>query len=203
MNRFNRWGWMAVLALAASGGWAEGPVVGKNAPAFALSDMNGKKTDLADFRGKTVVLEWVNHGCPFVKKHYQSGNLPSLQKEFTGRGVVWLSICSSAEGKQGHMTREAWKAVYKEKNMASTAVLLDPTGKVGQLYGAKTTPHMFVIDSKGLLVYNGAIDDTPTPDPEDVPGAKNYVRAALENILSGKPVETPSTTPYGCGVKYK
>lgn len=195
---------LAVLALAASPLRAEkGPEVGKAAPDFKLTDADGKTHSLSDFKGKHVVLEWINHGCPFVVKHYDSGNMQALQKEFTGKGVVWLSICSSAKGKQGHMSPADWKKTVAEKGSAPTAVLLDEPGKVGKLYDAKTTPHMFVVNPEGTLIYMGAIDDKPTADKADVPGAKNFVRAALTEAMEGKPVSQPSTKPYGCSVKYK
>ncbi len=149
------------------------------------------------------MLEWINHGCPFVKKHYGSGNMQKLQKEYTAKGVVWLSVASSAPGKEGYMKADAWNKAIVDKKSVATAVLLDPDGVVGRAYGAKTTPHMFVIDAQGNVAYKGAIDDRPSTDTADVPGAKNYVRAALDSVLAGKPVETASTTPYGCGVKYK
>lgn len=176
---------------------------GQPAPDFTLQDIYGNPVSLGKLRDKVVVLEWVNHGCPFVKKHYDSGNMQALQKEFTAKGVQWLSICSSAEGKQGHMKAVQWRKVAKEKGGAATAILLDEWGKVGTLYGAKTTPHMFIIGPTGLLMYQGAIDDTPSTDPADVKGAVNYVRSALDEILVGKPVSTSTTKPYGCGVKYK
>ena len=176
--------------------------VGQTAPAFTLTDTSGKKHSLSDFSGKTVVLEWVNHECPFVKKHYGSGNMQALQREATGKGVVWLSVNSSAPGKQGHLDAKLGAAAIAEKKSASTALLLDSEGTVGKLYGAKTTPHMYVIDAKGTLVYAGAIDDKPSTDPADVTGAKNYVRAALDEVLAGKPVTTATTQSYGCSVKY-
>jgi peroxiredoxin len=193
----------AVLTLAAPALRAADPSVGKAAPAFALADVDGKKRSLSEFKGKYVVLEWVNHGCPFVRKHYGSGNMQALQKEMTGKGVVWLSVCSSAEGKEGYMTPAEWKKAEAEKGAAPTDVLLDPEGAVGHLYGAKSTPHMFVITPEGTLVYKGAIDDKPTYDPEDVKGAKNYVRQALAEAMAGKPVSEPETKAYGCSVKYK
>ncbi|MBL0057860.1 MAG: thioredoxin family protein [Elusimicrobia bacterium] len=177
--------------------------VGEAAPDFSLQDIQGKMQSLAKRRGQFVVLEWVNHGCPFVKKHYDSGNMQALQKEFTGKGVQWLSICSSAEGKQGNMSPAQWRITAKEKGGFATAILLDDWGRVGHLYGAKTTPHMFIVDPKGILIYQGAIDDTPSTDPADVKTAANYVRAALDEALAGKPVTTGETKPYGCGVKYK
>jgi peroxiredoxin len=176
---------------------------GQPSPEFTLQDINGQAVSLAKQREKFVVLEWINHGCPFVKKHYDSGNMQALQKEFVGKGVQWLSICSSAEGKQGHMKSVEWRKVNNEKGGHATAILLDEAGDVGRLYGAKTTPHMYIIDPKGILIYQGAIDDTPSADTADVKGAVNYVRAALNEALDGKPVSTSTTKPYGCGVKYK
>lgn len=182
---------------------AEGPKIGQKAPEFTLLDTHGQKRSLSEFKGSFVVLEWINHGCPFVKKHYDSGNMQNLQGEYTPKGVVWLSICSSAEGKQGHFSTEEWNKITREKNASPTAVLLDAAGVVGKTYGAKTTPHMYVVDPKGLLLYKGAIDDKPSADPADTKTARNYVRAALEEALAGKPVSTPSTQSYGCSVKYK
>lgn len=179
------------------------PSVGSPAPAFTLTDTHGKQHNLADFKGKHVVLEWVNFGCPFVKKHYGSGNMQATQKKAVDKGVVWLSVCSSAEGKQGHMAAAEWNEEIAARNMASTAVLIDESGTVGKTYGAKTTPHMYIINPAGVLVYKGAIDDKPSTDQDDIPGARNHVLAALDESLAGKPVTTASTTPYGCSVKYK
>jgi peroxiredoxin len=176
--------------------------IGKPAPAFSLVDTQGKTNALADFKGKYVVLEWSNYDCPFVKKHYGSGNMQKLQKDYAAKGVAWLTINSSAAGKQGNYPPEKWNEMIKEKGSAATAVLLDPDGKVGRLYGAKSTPHMFVINPDGVLIYMGAIDDQPSFDPATVKTAKNYVQLALDAALAGKPVETPSTQPYGCSVKY-
>ncbi len=176
---------------------------GSTAPAFTLTDTNGKNHSLADFKGKTVVLEWVNHGCPFVKKHYNTNNMQTLQKEYTGKGVVWLSIASSAKGKEGYMTAEEWNKKIADSVSSPTAVLMDADGKVGKKYGAKTTPHMFIINGEGKLVYQGAIDDKSGYDKEEVPLAKNLVKAALDEIAAGKPVTTATTEPYGCSVKYK
>jgi peroxiredoxin len=172
------------------------------APAFAGTDTNGKAVKLADLKGKFVVLEWHNQGCPYVQKHYGSGNMQQLQKEWTGKGVVWLTIISSAPGQQGYVTAEQATAYFKEKKAAQTAVLLDPGGEIGRQYDAKTTPHMFVIDTQGELIYNGAIDDKPTTDLADVPTAKNFVSAALTEAMAGKPVTTATSRPYGCNVKY-
>lgn len=176
---------------------------GQKAPSFSLPDSTGKTESLSDYKGKYVVLEWINHGCPFIKKHYNSGNMQALQKEYTGKGVVWLSICSSAKGKEGYLEAEEWNKITMEKGAAPTAVLLDPAGKVGKAYGAKATPHMFVIGPDGRLLYQGAIDDTASTDPDDIKTSKNYVRAALDEAMAGKPVTVSSTKAYGCGVKYK
>lgn len=176
--------------------------VGEPAPEFSLVDTRGETRALADLRGKTVVLEWLNHECPFVRKHYDSGNMQRLQEKHTGRGIVWLSVVSSAPGKQGWVTPEQANELTARKGAKPTAVLLDPAGTVGRLYGAKTTPHMFVIDAKGVVVYAGAIDDRPSTDVDDVPGAHNHVDAALEDLAAGRPVAIPKTNPYGCSVKY-
>lgn len=182
---------------------AEGPAIGKAAPGFSLKDWDGKTRKLSDYKGKVVVLEWFNHGCPFVKKHYETNNMQDLQKKYTSKGVVWLSICSSAEGSQGYATAEEHKKTAKDMGAAPTAVLIDADGTVGHEYSAKTTPDMFVIDNKGILVYGGAIDDQRTPDKESVKTAKNYVAAALDETLAKKPVAISSTKSYGCSVKYK
>ena len=179
------------------------PSVGSPAPALMLTDTNGKQHNLADYKGKHVVLEWVNFGCPFVKKHYESGNMQATQKKAVDKGVVWLSVCSSAEGKQGHMAAADWNEEIADRKLASTAVLLDESGAVGKAYGAKTTPHMYIVNPEGVLVYKGAIDDKPSTDKADIPGARNYVLAALDESMAGKPVSMASTQSYGCSVKYK
>jgi peroxiredoxin len=186
---------LAVIAFAS-------PKPGDQAPAFTATDSNGQARNLADLKGKYVVLEWTNSGCPFTVKHYATGNMQKLQKQWTSKGVVWLTVLSSAPGKQGYKTSAEENAYVKEMNASPTAVLMDPDGKVGHMYGAKTTPHMFVIDPSGTVIYAGAIDDKPTTDKEDVSSAKNYVDAALSEALSGKAVVTASTQPYGCSVKY-
>ncbi len=178
------------------------PEIGKPAPEFALKDLAGKEHKLSDFKGKTVVLEWVNYGCPFVKKHYDSKNMQSLQKTATDAGVVWLAICSSAPGKQGNETPETAKTKSDTYQSAATAYLKDEDGTVGKLYNAKTTPEMFIVNKEGTLVYMGAIDDKPNPSPDSIAGATNYVKAAVMEIMDGKPVTTASTKPYGCSVKY-
>ena len=177
-------------------------IIGRAAPPLALTDVNGERVRLDSFKGKIVVLEWVNFQCPFVGKHYGSGNMQVLQRKYTGNGVVWLSVCSSAPGKQGHVTGAEAKALMKEKDAAPTRFLLDPKGTVGRAYGAKTTPHMFVIDPAGKILYNGAIDDKRSARESDRKIANNYVRAALSEAVAGKPVTVASTTPYGCSIKY-
>ena len=197
--------WTVAVCLVAGAGSVLGAGeagIGQSAPDFSLSDITGKTNTLSSSKGKFVVLEWMNYDCPFVKKHYGTGNMQKLQKTYTEKGVIWLSINSSAAGKQGNYPPEKWVEMAKEKGAASTAILLDPDGKVGKLYGAKTTPNMFVINPEGVLIYAGAIDDKPTFAPEDVKTAKNYVAAALDAAMAGKPVETPSTQSYGCSVKY-
>lgn len=193
---------LMITALMMSSTLAFGATVGKPAPDFSLPSSAGKSVKLSEHKGKIVVLEWLNHGCPFVRKHYDSKNMQDLQKKYTGKGVVWLSVISSAPGKQGHSTAVSAEAEKKKNNSAATAILIDEKGEVGKLYGAKTTPHMYVIDSKGSLVYMGAIDDNSSADPADVKTAKNYVTAALESTLAGKKVETTQTESYGCSVKY-
>ena len=172
------------------------------APEFKGVDSNGVEHSLAEYRGKFVVLEWANQGCPYEQKHYQSGNMESLQKQWTSKGVVWLSIISSAPGQQGYVTPAAENDYLKTMKASPTAALLDPQGTIGHLYDAKTTPHMFVIDPAGKIVYQGALDDKPTPDPSSLKGADNYVSDALTAAMAGKPVAVAATRPYGCSVKY-
>lgn len=177
-------------------------VVGQPAPNFKLVDANGKAVSLSDYRGKTVVLEWNNPECPFVKKHYGSGNMQKTQAAAAKDGVVWLTINSSAPGKQGHMSGAAAKAVVAQSGARPAAYLLDPSGVAGKAYGAKTTPHMYIVNSAGSLVYAGGIDDRATPNPADITGARNHVLAALSEIKAGKAVSVPTSRPYGCAVKY-
>lgn len=186
--------------LIASSAFAVKP--GDQAPDFKGTDSNGKTETLSQYRGKWVVLEWANRGCPYEQKHYNSGNMEALQKQWTGKGVVWLRIVSSAPGQQGYVTPSEDNAYLSDKHAAPTASILDPSGTIGRLYEAKTTPHMFVIDPTGKLIYMGAIDDKPSPDPDTLKGARNYVSEALEEGMAGKPVTTPSTRSYGCSVKY-
>jgi len=189
---------LAVMAAPA----AAAPVVGQPAPNFKLADANGKPVTLSDFRGKTVVLEWNNPECPFVQKHYDSGNMQKTQAAAKAAGAVWLSINSGAPGEQGHMTGAAAKAFVASAKAQPTAYLLDPRGVVGKVYDAKTTPHMYIIDAKGTLVYAGGIDDKATADPGDINRARNHVLAALSEIRAGKAVSVATSRPYGCSVKY-
>ena len=182
---------------------ADSPAVGTNAPDFSLTDSKGKTQTVSQYKGKYVVLEWFNPECPFVKKHYGSGNMQKLQQEFTGKGVVWLTIDSSAPGLEGNLTADQANAKMSEWKTKQTALVLDPDGKAGRSYGAKNTPHMFVINPEGKIIYAGAIDSKATPNPADIPVATNYVKAALDEALAGKTVTTPSSRPYGCSVKYK
>ena len=198
---------MLVGAAVVAAGIAAAPLMAEpelaaTVPNFRAFDMTGKVVDLSAYRGKTVVLEWNNPGCPFVKKHYGSGNMQKTQAAATAQGVVWLTINSGAPGLQGHMTGpEAQKFVAGAK-AKPTAYLLDPKGLVGKGYGAKTTPHLYIIDGKGQLAYKGGIDDKPTADTADIAGARNHVLAALAEIRAGKPVSVSETRPYGCSVKY-
>lgn len=181
---------------------AETAVVGKPAPDFKLSDAQGKDTSLSQFKGKTVVLEWYNPTCPFVKKFYANGNMQQFQKEAVAKGAVWLTINSNAEGKPGHLAQGDAAQAAKAASLNSTALLLDPKGTVGREYGARTTPHMFVVDPKGTLAYAGAIDDTPSTSSGDIESAENHVMSAIDAIAQGKAVDPASTEPYGCSVKY-
>ena len=176
--------------------------VGETAPAFTAPATSGQNASLGDQRGKLVVLEWTNHECPYVRKHYESGNMQALQKEITAQGVVWLTLISSSPGTQGYVTAKQADELTVSRKASPTAVLLDPSGAVGKAYGATNTPHMYIIDKAGLLLYAGAIDDRPTTRRADVQGAHNYVRAAFEDIAAGRAVRTPVTRAYGCTVKY-
>lgn len=176
--------------------------VGEPAPNFSAPDTHGQTIQLSQYRGKFVVLEWTNNGCPYTRKHYESGNMQALQKEWRGKGVVWLTILSSAPGKQGYMTASEENAYLAKEHADPTAALLDPTGKIGHEYEAKTTPNMYVIDPEGKLIYEGAIDDHPTPDPSDIKVSNNYVSDALAEAMKGQAVAVSYTRPYGCSVKY-
>ena len=177
--------------------------VGQAAPSFTATASNGQSYNLSDFRGKYVVLEWHNNGCPYTQKHYNSGNMQRLQKEWTAKGVVWFTVISSAPGTQGYVTTAQENDYMKRMNAAPTAALLDPEGKLGKLYDAKATPQMILIGPTGSILYDGAIDDRPTEDPASLKGAKNYIDAALNDSFAGKAVGTPTSRPYGCSVKYK
>jgi peroxiredoxin len=192
----------AALAATLLNASAQEARVGAPAPAFTATDSRGQTESLAQFRGKYVVLEWHNQGCPYTHKHYVSGNMQSLQKEWTAKGVVWFTVISSAPGKQGYVTPSQENAYLTQMHAVPTAVLMDADGKIGHLYNAKTTPQMIVIDPAGKVIYDGAIDNRPTPDAEDIKGADNYVSDALAEAMAGKPVGTPFTRPYGCSVKY-
>jgi peroxiredoxin len=190
-----------LLALTAGLSVAE-TEVGKVAPTFSLPDTNGKTHSLADLKGKYVVLEWYQPDCPFVRKHYRSGHMQSLQKEYTAEGVTWLSIDSSAPGEEGNYPAAKLNEISAQDGSSRTALLLDPAGEVGRLYGAKTTPDMYIIDPNGVLVYKGAIDNKRSTDLADVKTATNYVKGALDAVMAGRTVPTAATQPYGCSVKY-
>lgn len=176
--------------------------IDKKAPDFKLKDTNGKEHSLSDFKGKYVVLEWNTFGCPFVKKHYNSKNMQQLQKKYTDKEVVWLTINSSAPGKEGYASSEQLNKSIKEHGANMTAYLVDGSGTVGKTYGAKTTPHMYIVNPVGTLIYAGGIDDIASTDTDDIKKAKNYVAAALDAAMSGKKIETKTSQPYGCSVKY-
>ncbi|UCF81236.1 MAG: thioredoxin family protein [Acidobacteriota bacterium] len=177
-------------------------VPGKDAPAFEAKAASGGTQKLSDYKGKWLVLEWFNMDCPFVQKHYKSGNMEKIRKTYAEKGVMWLTVCSSAEGKQGYVAPSDAAKVAKKHKLAPSAFLLDASGTMGKAYGAKTTPHMFIINPEGKVVYAGAIDDNSSRDPAVIPESKNYVVAALDAALAGKPVKPASTRPYGCSVKY-
>jgi peroxiredoxin len=191
-----------VLLMAAAPLLIAAARIGAPAPDFTGTTSMGKTIHLSDFHGKFVVLEWHNNGCPYVRKHYNSGNMQNLQKQWTAKGIVWLTIISSAPGKQGYVTAGEENEYLTKMNAAPTAAILDPDGTIGHMYDAKTSPHMFVINPQGVLIYDGAIDDKPTTDLGDVQGATNYVSLALEAAMGGKPVVMQTSRPYGCSVKY-
>ena len=192
---------VAAVAALSSSAWAAA-VPGQPAPAFRGVDAQGKAVSLADYRGKTVVLEWNNPNCPFVQKHYTSGNMQALQQKSTAAGVVWLAINSTTESHSDYMAPAKLAAWFGEQKAAPTAIVMDPKGEIGRAYGAKVTPHMYVIDPKGTLVYGGAIDDKRSANPADVKTATNHVTVALGELVSGKAVTTATTTAYGCTIKY-
>jgi peroxiredoxin len=193
---------MLALSLAGAAAYAATATVGQAAPAFSATDASGKTVSLADLKGKTVVLEWLNPECPYVRKHYDSANMQATQKAATGKGIVWLSVNSTHAGHEDFKKPAEMLAWTQKQGAAPSATLMDSEGKIGRAYGARTTPHMYVIDAKGSLVYAGGIDDKPSSNPADVKTAKNHVNAALADIAAGKPVAQPVTRPYGCSVKY-
>lgn len=176
--------------------------VGASAPDFTAKDSSGKDVSLSAFKGKIVVLEWFNPNCPFVKKFYKNGNMQKFQESLAGKGVVWLTVNSSASGRSGHLSPEEAQETRKELGMKSTAFILDEDGKVGKAFGARTTPHMYIVSADGKIAYAGAIDSEASTSADDIAGATNYVLAATEELLAGKPVAVASTEPYGCSVKY-
>jgi peroxiredoxin len=182
---------------------ADAPPVGSAAPDFSLPDAKGDSHSLSQYKGKYVVLEWFNPECPFVKKHYGSDNMQKLQEQYTSKGVVWLTIDSNAPGTEGSITPEQAQKITASWKTHQTALLLDPEGKAGRAYGAKNTPNMVIINPEGKIAYEGAIDSKASPNPADIPSSTNYVKAALDQSLAGKPITTPQTKPYGCSVKYK
>ncbi len=206
-------GRMAFLSMVLGAGflllWASGyanaaePGVGRAAPDFEFTDIEGNTGKLSDFRGKLVVLEWFNHGCPFVRKHYSSGKMQELQKKYTGEGVVWIAINSTAEGHGDYRTAGESAEDAAENGTAATYIVLDPSGETGRLYGAKTTPHIFIIDPEGKLVYKGAADSIKSTDVDDITKADNYIDLALTEATAQKPLSRSETKPYGCSVKYK
>ena len=200
----NRWIAAVIAVSAASCGWtlAGGIATGDAAPDFALPDTRGNTHGLKDYPGKYVVLEWTNYECPFVKKHYNSGNMQALQKTYTDKGVVWLTICSSARGKQGNAEADEIHRTNGANGFAATAYLIDEDGAVGKKFGARTTPHLFIINPDRKLGYQGAIDSVRSTDPKDVPEAMNYVREYLDLMMNGESPSHTTTQPYGCGVKY-
>jgi peroxiredoxin len=202
MRHATVWAVALPLILVAGPFIAHAANVGGQAPAFTGTDTKGKTHTLAGLRGKWVVLEWHNNGCPYVRKHYGSGNMQALQRAWTDRGVVWLTVISSAPGMQGFVTAAEADAYAAQSKAVPTAILLDPGGEIGRLYDARTTPQTYVVNPQGVLIYSGAIDNKPSTNPADVATATNYVSAALTEAMAGKPVTTPTTRPYGCSVKY-
>jgi hypothetical protein len=201
-RQFNKIALISLAAALAPFPAAAEPALDQPAPAFSGLGADGKTLDLKDFHGKTVVLEWTNHDCPFVKKHYDSGNIPLLQKEASAKGFVWLQVISSAPGKQGHVDGATAIKLNAARGATPTGTLLDPEGKIGKLYGAQTSPHFFIINPQGVLVYKGGIDSIASAQQEDIAKAENYVRAAFTSLSAGTRIANPSTKPYGCSIKY-
>ena len=193
----------AALAVAPATAFAtNSPDLGKPAPTFTAVDSNGKSWSLADLKGKVVVLETTNHDCPYVRKHYNARNMQTQQREAAAKGVVWLTLASSATGEQGYVTAQQANDLTRSRDAQPAALLLDPKSQVARAYGATVTPHMYIIDANGMLVYKGGIDSIPSADVADIPKAKQYVRIGLDEVLAGKPVTDASTRPYGCTLKY-
>jgi peroxiredoxin len=191
------------LALASGAAFAQSAAKpGAKAPDFSVVDVDGKLQKLSDYAGKTVILEWTNHDCPYVRKHYNSATMQTLQKDMAKEGVVWLSVISSPAGEQGHVDAARAKELTRSRDAAPASILLDPQSKLARAYGAQTTPHMYIIDPKGTLAYAGAIDDKPSSSPSSLTGARSYVRQAVAELKAGKPVSEPATKAYGCVVKY-
>jgi hypothetical protein len=192
---------LSYCLLAPVTGRAE-PVVGQPAPTFSGTAVEGGTLNLADLRGKTVILEWTNHECPFVKKHYESGNIPKVQKQAVDQGIVWLQVISSAPDKEGFVDAATAKKLNQERGAVPANTVLDPSGAIGKLYGATNTPQLFIIDPKGILLYKGGIDSIPSADKDDIASAENYIDSALKELAAGKPISKAVTKPYGCTVKY-
>jgi len=192
---------IASLTFGVAAAFAQGPKVGAKAPDFSVVDVDGKTQKLSDFAGKTVVLEWTNHECPYVRKHYGSSTMQTLQKDMTKEGIVWLTVISSPPGEQGYADAAKAKQLTASRDAAPSDVLLDPKGTMGRAYGAQTTPHMYIIDAKSTLVYAGAIDDKPSASPSSLNGAKSYIRQAVSELKAGKPISEASTKSYGCSIK--
>jgi hypothetical protein len=194
---------LAVPALAFAAGARAAPSVGQAAPDFTIADATGKPVKLSDYRGKFVVLEWTNPGCPYVRKHYNSGNMAATQQDAVAKGAVWLSINSTETSHGDYMEPAKLVAWVKERKVNPTAMLMDVEGTAGRAYGARTTPHMYIVDPKGRLVYAGGIDSIPSASASDIPKATNYVKQAMAEVASGKPISAATTRPYGCSIKYK
>lgn len=195
------WAGLAVAVVPGSALAQPAPAIGAPAPVFTALDTDGRQRSLAEYAGKTIVLEWTNHECPYVRKHYGSGTMQRLQKDMAKEGVVWLTLISSPPGEQGHVDAAKAKDLTRTRDAAPASVLLDPKGTIGRLYGAQTTPHMYIIDPKGTLVYRGAIDDKPSASPASLNGARSYIRQAVAELKTGRPVSEPATKAYGCAIK--
>ncbi|MBV7542915.1 thioredoxin family protein [Acidovorax sp. sic0104] len=193
----------SAAALFASGAAQAATTVGQPAPDFTLKDATGKTVRLSDFKGKHVVLEWTNPGCPFVRKHYDSGNMPATQKDAASKNVVWLAVNSTEKASSDYLEPAKLTAWLTERKAQPTAVLMDEEGTVGKSYGARTTPHMYIVNPQGVLVYAGGIDSIPSARPADIEKATNYVKVGLSEALAGKPISAATTQPYGCSIKYK